>query len=117
MSAWTFIAVFFVVALVFPVVPILMGRMMGPKRTTPMKTEPYECGVETVGETWVQFKVQYYLFALAFLVFDVELVFLYPWAVAYDVLPLYAVVEGVIFILMLAVALVYAWRKGALEWM
>lgn len=116
MSAWMFIAVFFLVALVFPAMPILAGRLIGPKRATPMKTEPYECGVETVGETWVQFKVQYYLFALAFLIFDVELVFLYPWAVAYDALPLYAVVEGVIFILLLAVALVYAWRKGALEW-
>lgn len=116
MQAWMFVAVFFVVALAFPVLPIVLGRLLGPRRPTAIKTEPYECGVETVGETWVQFKVQYYLFALAFLIFDVELVFLYPWAVAYDALPLYAVVEGVLFIFLLAVALVYAWRKGALEW-
>ena len=72
--------------------------------------------METVGDTWVQFKVQYYLYALVFLVFDVETVFLFPWAVAYDILPLFAVIEGVLFVLILAIGLVYAWRKGALEW-
>jgi NADH-quinone oxidoreductase subunit A len=64
----------------------------------------------------VQFRAQYYIFALVFLIFDVETVFLYPWAVAFDKLPLFAVVEGVIFILILAAGLIYAWRKGALEW-
>ena len=82
----------------------------------PIKNDTYECGVETVGETWVQFKVQYYIFALVFLVFDVEVVFLYPWAVAYNQLPLFGVVTGIIFILLLAEALIYAWQKGVLEW-
>jgi NADH-quinone oxidoreductase subunit A len=64
----------------------------------------------------VQFKAQYYIYALVFLVFDVELVFLYPWAVAFDVLPMFAVFEGVLFILILVAGLLYAWRKGILEW-
>ena len=117
LGVWTYVAIFFIVALAFPLLPIALGVILGPKRPTDVKTQPYECGVETVGDSWVQFKAQYYIFALVFLVFDVELVFLYPWAVAYDKLPLYAVFEGVIFILLLAVALVYAWRKGALEWL
>ena len=69
-----------------------------------------------MGDTWVQFRVQYYIFALVFLIFDVEMVFLFPWAVAFDQLPLFAVLEGVLFILILVAGLVYAWRKGALEW-
>ena len=73
--------------------------------------------METVGETWIQFKVQYYVYALVFLVFDVETVFLYPWAMAYNNLSMYAVVEAIIFILILLGGLLYAWRKGALEWL
>jgi NADH:ubiquinone oxidoreductase subunit 3 (subunit A) len=72
--------------------------------------------METVGETWIQFKAQYYVYALVFLVFDIETVFLYPWAMAYNQLSLFAVVEAIIFILILMGGLFYAWRKGALEW-
>ena len=68
------------------------------------------------GETWVQFKAQYYLIGLVFLVFDIETVFLYPWAIAFDKLGLFAVLEGVLFILILAAGLLYAWKKGAFEW-
>jgi len=82
----------------------------------PLKNETYECGMETVGDTWIQFKVQYYIFSLVFVIFDVEIVFLFPWAVAYKQLPFFAVVEGVIFIVILAGGLLYAWRKGALDW-
>jgi NADH:ubiquinone oxidoreductase subunit 3 (subunit A) len=115
-NEWVFIGVLFVVSFLFPFAPILIGRILGPRRPNALKNSSYECGIETVGETWVQFKVQYYIFALVFLVFDIETVFLFPWAVAYNQLPLFAVVEGVIFILILTGALVYAWRKGALEW-
>ena len=72
--------------------------------------------METVGDTWVQFKVQYYIYALVFLVFDIETVFLFPWAVAFDKLELFMVLEGVLFIAILLAGLVYAWRKGVLEW-
>jgi NADH:ubiquinone oxidoreductase subunit 3 (subunit A) len=115
-SQWTFIALLFLISLALPAVPILAGRILGPRKPDPIKNDTYECGVETVGETWVQFKIQYYIFALVFLVFDVEVVFLYPWAVAYNQLPLFGVVTGIIFILLLAEALIYAWQKGVLEW-
>jgi NADH:ubiquinone oxidoreductase subunit 3 (subunit A) len=116
MGEWTFIALLFIISLILPAVPILAGRILGPFKPNSIKNSTYECGVETVGDTWVQFKVQYYIFALVFLVFDIEVVFLYPWAVAYRQLPLFGVVAGIVFIVTLAEALVYAWRKGALEW-
>jgi NADH:ubiquinone oxidoreductase subunit 3 (subunit A) len=104
------------VAIVFPVVPIVVARVIGPRRPNRIKSETYECGIETVGETWVQFKVQYYIYALVFLIFDIEAVFLFPWAVAFDGLLFYAVVEGIIFILILVGGLLYAWNRGILEW-
>lgn len=113
---WLFIGVFLVLAPLFPIIAILIPRLIAPRKSNPLKTDTYECGIETVGDTWVQFKVQYYIFALVFLVFDVELVFLYPWAVAFDNLTLYAVLEGILFILILVSGLLYIWRKGALEW-
>lgn len=113
---WIFIGVFFMLALVFPAAPILIAQLLRPKRPNKIKLETYECGIETVGDAWVQFKVQYYLYALVFLVFDIEMIFLFPWAVAYNQLALFAFVEMVIFIALLSLALLYAWRKGALEW-
>ncbi|HLE16145.1 MAG TPA: NADH-quinone oxidoreductase subunit A [Anaerolineales bacterium] len=113
---WLFIGIFLILAPVFPGLALLIPRLIAPKKPNPLKSQTYECGIETYGDTWVQFKAQYYIFALAFLIFDVEIVFLYPWAVAFDQLPLFAVMEGVIFILILVVGLLYAWRKGILEW-
>lgn len=113
---WLYIGIFLILAPVFPALALVIPRVIAPKKPNPIKSDTYECGIETVGETWVQFKVQYYIFALVFLIFDVEIVFLFPWAVAFDVLPLFAVLEGVLFILILVGGLVYAWRKGALEW-
>jgi len=115
-SEWAFVALLFIIALGFPAIPILAGRVLGPRKPNALKNSTYECGVETVGDTWVQFKVQYYIFALVFLVFDIEVLFLYPWAVAYNKLDLFGVVMGVVFVVTLAEALIYAWRKGALEW-
>ena len=88
--------------------PLRFG--LKPKMTT------YECGIETVGDSWVQFKAQYYIFALVFLVFDVETVFLFPWAVKLNQLGVFAVLEGIVFILILIAGLAYTWRKGMLEW-
>jgi len=114
---WLFIGIFLIVAPVFPLLAaFLVPRLLAPRKSNPLKKETYECGIETYGDTWVQFKAQYYIFALIFLIFDVEIVFLYPWAAAFDALPLFAVIEGVIFILLLAAGLVYTWRKGTLEW-
>jgi NADH:ubiquinone oxidoreductase subunit 3 (subunit A) len=115
-SEWTFIALLAIISMAFPAVPIVAGRILAPHKPNSEKNSIYECGVETVGDTWVQFKVQYYIFALVFLVFDVEVVFMFPWAVAYNQLTLYGVISGVVFVILLAEALIYAWRKGALEW-
>lgn len=113
---WLYIGLFLIVGTLIPVSAILLSWILSPKKPNPIKVSTYECGVETVGESWVQFKAQYYIFALVFLVFDVETVFLFPWAVALGQQSLFAVVEGIIFILILIAGLVYAWRKGMLEW-
>jgi NADH:ubiquinone oxidoreductase subunit 3 (subunit A) len=113
---WLFIGIFLVLAPILPAVALLIPRVIAPKKPNVIKSQTYECGIETVGDTWVQFKIQYYIFALIFLVFDVETVFLYPWAAAFNQLTLFAVLEGVLFILILVLGLIYAWRKGALEW-
>lgn len=115
-NEWLYIGIFMVVSLGLPAVAIFMAGLLAPKRSNPIKTTTYECGLETAGETWVQFKAQYYLIALVFLVFDIETVFLYPWAVAFDRLGLFAILEGILFILILAGGLAYAWKKGAFEW-
>ncbi len=110
------IGVFLVIALGLPVVGLVFAWVLRPKKPNAIKNSTYECGIETIGDTWVQFKAQYYLFALIFVVFDVEAVFLFPWAVAFNALGLYALVEMVLFIGILVAGLLYAWRKGALEW-
>lgn len=113
---WAFVAILTVIALTIPILGILAAMVLAPRRPGVIKNSTYECGLETVGDAWVQFKVQYYLYALIFVLFDVETVFLYPWAVAYQSLPLLALFEMIIFRLILGIGLVYAWRKGALEW-
>ena len=116
LDEWTFVGLLVIVAAIFPAMPIIVAKVIGPRKPNKIKEETYECGIETVGDTWVQFKVQYYIFALVFLIFDVETVFLFPWAVAFNQMSFFMVFEGVLFILILAGALVYAWRKDILEW-
>jgi NADH-quinone oxidoreductase subunit A len=113
---WGFVALFLLIAVAVPLLAMGMAWLLRPHRPGPIKSMTYECGLQTTGETWVQFKVQYYLYALIFVLFDVETVFLYPWAVAYNRLPMFALVEMVVFLGILAIGLLYAWRKGALEW-
>lgn len=108
-------------AVAFPLVPIVASVALGvfrirPKNPDPIKQSVYECGMVPVGSALVRYNVRYYLFALLFVVFDVEAVFLYPWAVAYRGLGVYAFVEALIFIAILFVGYVYAWRKRAMEW-
>jgi NADH:ubiquinone oxidoreductase subunit 3 (subunit A) len=116
LQEFAFVGIFIVVATALATVPLILAWLVRPAKPNPVKSSTYECGVETVGDAWVQFKVQYYIYALVFVVFDIETVFLFPWAVAYNQLPLFAVLEMVLFIAILAGALVYAWRKGDLEW-
>ena len=116
MSPYAVLAAFVVAAFGLLLVPVIASKWLSPKKPNPIKNSVYECGHETVGETWVQFKVQYYIYALIFVIFDVETVFLYPWAAAYNQLGLFALVEMGIFLVILLAGLLYAWRKGALEW-
>ena len=116
LADWQFIGIFLVLSPIFPAMPVIFNRLLGPKKPNPLKQSTYECGIETVGDTWIQFKVQYYIFALIFVVFDVEAVFLFPIAAAYNQLPLFAVFEVALFVIILAVGLAYAWKEGALEW-
>ncbi len=111
-----FVGVLAVVALMVPMAPIILIRFIAPRKPNRIKNDTYECGMETIGDAWGQFKVQYYIYALLFLVFDVETAFLYPWAVAYKGLGFFAFVEAVIFILILVLGLAYAWRKQVLRW-
>jgi NADH-quinone oxidoreductase subunit A len=115
-SEWLYIGLFLIIGVIVPIVPLLASRFLAPHKPNPIKQSTYECGIETYGENWVQFKSQYYIYALVFLVFDVETVFLFPWALALGKLPIFAVVEGLIFILILLAGLIFAMRKGLLEW-
>ncbi len=96
--------------------PLIIGSILRPRRSYSEKLLPYESGIEPVGEPRYRFSVKFYIIAMLFVVFDVEAVFLYPWAVAYDKLGLYGFVEMMIFIFILLVGYIYAWEKGALDW-
>ncbi len=110
------VVAFLVLGILIPAGAMIMSWMIRTKNPYPEKLTTYECGEEPIGTAHMQFDVQYYIYALLFVVFDVETVFLYPWAVVFTDIGMIAVVEMVIFIAMLLVALVYAWKKGILEW-
>ncbi|MFC4077368.1 NADH-quinone oxidoreductase subunit A [Salinithrix halophila] len=114
------VVIFIILGLALPAAALTAGRLLRPHRPSPAKTISYESGVDPTGDSWVQFNVRYYLFALLFVIFDVETVFLYPWAVAYDTLRaemgLFILVEMLIFVLFLLIGLIYAWKKKVLEW-
>jgi NADH:ubiquinone oxidoreductase subunit 3 (subunit A) len=103
-------------ALAFSIFAILLAKVVTKTTTNPQKGQPYECGIATQGKTWTQFNVGYYLFALIFLIFDVEIIFLYPWAVAVKQTGMLALAEIVIFFFILFVGFLYAHKKGALKW-
>lgn len=116
LSTYAFLGIFFVAAVSFPIIPLILAWLIRPKRPTEIKQSTYECGLETMGDIWVQFKVQYYLYALAFVIFDIEVVFLYPWAVALPGMGGFALIAMAVFLFILVFSLIYDWRKGALEW-
>lgn len=103
-------------AILFALGPLIIAAILGPKKQSATKNATYECGLVSKGDAWVQFRVQYYIIALIFVVFDLETVFLFPWAVAFNSLGMFAFVEMLIFIAILAGGLVYAWGKGVLDW-
>lgn len=111
-----FLIVVILTAIALVVAAMTIAKLIAPRSFNPQKGEPYECGIPTRGQSWVQFKVGYYLFAILFLIFDIETVFLFPWAVVVNEVGTYALVCVAFFLLVLILGLAYAWRKGALEW-
>ena len=115
MGAGSLIALMFA-AIAFSGIAILISKVILKTSHNLHKGEPYECGIPTRGRSWMQFKVGYYLFAILFLMFDVETVFLFPWAVVVQDLGVYGLFSILFFLVILVLGLAYAWKKGALEW-
>ena len=113
---YVIVAIFVALGIFLPVAALGIGRLLRPNKPTEMKKTTYESGNEPVGVGQIRFNIRYYLFALMFVIFDVETVFLYPWAVAYKHLGLFALVEMLIFVALLLVGLIYAWKEKVLKW-
>lgn len=110
------VAVFLLLAILLPIAALTLGRFLRPTKPVDEKYTTYESGNEPVGGGNIRYNIRYYIFALMFVLFDVEIVFLYPWAVAYDKLGLFALIEMLIFITLVLVGLIYAWKKKVLKW-
>ena len=110
------LVLFFLVGTIFVGGVLIFSHYAAPASVNPQKGEPYESGIPTKGVTWLQFNVGYYLFAILFLVFDVETVFLFPWAVVMKEVGMAAFIEVLIFFFILGLGLLYAWKKQALKW-
>ena len=105
-----------VVAIIFVIVPLVIAWLVAPSNKTKEKLETYECGEVVEGSAWLQFNIRFYVIAIIFLIFDVEVVFLFPWAVVFKKMGLVALIEMGIFLLILVVGLAYVWVKGDLDW-
>src|SRR5215510_7905220 len=110
------VLIMFALALIVVMVFLNAGRLLGPRNRTTVKLETFECGNAPSGSAWGRFSVKFYLTAILFIVFDVEVVFMYPWAVVFRPLGMFGFIEMAAFVLVLALGFVYVWRKGALEW-
>jgi NADH-quinone oxidoreductase subunit A len=115
-NSYVIVTVFLILGIVFPIAVLWLGSLLRPNKPSASKETTYESGNIPVGDSQIRFNVRYYLYALMFVVFDVETVFLYPWAVAYKQLGLFALVEMVVFAGLLLIGLVYAWKKKVLRW-
>lgn len=116
MNNFVLLVVVIIIAILIVAAAIGIAKLIAPRSYNPQKGEAYECGIPTRGKSWMQFKVGYYLFAILFLMFDVETVFLFAWAVVVQDLGIYGLLSVLFFLLILVLGLAYAWRKGALEW-
>jgi len=110
------VVLFILIAAAFAIVTLVLSYVVQPRVTSAEKSSPYECGSEPISDARIPFPVRYYIIAMLFVIFDVEIMFLYPWAVAFDKIGLFGLVEMVIFIALFLAGYVYAWKKGALEW-
>jgi NADH-quinone oxidoreductase subunit A len=115
-NAWVPILLFFGVAVAFGIVTLLIARLVAPARYSQVKLDPYECGIEATSEARDRYSIKYFLVAMLFLIFDVETIFLYPWAVIVDELAWFGFIEMMVFLFILVVGYFWAWREGALEW-
>lgn len=113
---FTLLVVVIITAIALVAIALGIARAIAPRSYNAQKGEAYECGIPTRGQSWMQFKVGYYLFAILFLMFDVETVFLFPWATVVQELGMYGLISVLFFLLILVLGLAYAWKKGALEW-
>lgn len=110
------ILLFVLVAVAFAIVTLLVSRLLHPRKPTAVKLQPYECGIEPLTDARDRYSVRYYLVAMLFVIFEVETVFMFPWAVMLDELALFGLIEMLLFLFILIVGYAYAWGKGALEW-
>ena len=110
------VLVFLSLGLVFLVVTMLIGKLIRPEKPTPEKYTTYECGEDPVGSSWIQFNPRFYIIALIFVIFDVEVVFLFPWATIFQEIGLLGFIEMLIFVVILLVGLAYVWKNGDLDW-
>src|SRR4030043_2283544 len=110
------ILIFIAIAVVFALFAIAASALLGQKKPTAIKESPYECGMTTVGSSFRRIPIKYYIIAMLFLLFDIEMVFLYPWAVVFKQMKIFAFVSMAVFIGILLIAYIYIWKKGALEW-
>lgn len=115
-SDYGYVGLFFIFGIIFVASAFIVSWLFRPRAANPVKSSPYECGEDVKGDSWVQFNVHYYLIALIFVIFDVEVLFLAPWAVVFRSLGFAAYAEILIFIAILFLGLIYAWKKGALNW-
>ena len=113
---WLLILLLMVMAVGFGGVSVLLGRLLGPRNPTPEKSAPYECGMPAVGDARERQSIQFYLIAMIFLLFDIEVAFLYPWALALRALGWAGYVQVVLFTLVLVAGYIFVWKKGALDW-
>jgi NADH-quinone oxidoreductase subunit A len=116
LDAYVPILIFLLVAISFAIVLLWAAWLIAPTRFNKVKLDPYECGIEVTRDPRDRYSVRYYLVAMLFVIFDIETVFLFPWAVMLDELALFGLIEMLVFLGILIVGYVYAWRKGALEW-
>ncbi|MBS3944249.1 MAG: NADH-quinone oxidoreductase subunit A [Melioribacter sp.] len=110
------ILIFIILAIVFVIITLFINKLVRPNRPTFEKQKVYECGENPEGSPWVKFNIRFYVVALIFLIFDVEVVLLFPWALTYKEFGLYGFLAGIIFLLILGLGMAYEWRKGDLEW-
>ncbi|UCD18663.1 MAG: NADH-quinone oxidoreductase subunit A [Candidatus Zixiibacteriota bacterium] len=116
MAQYAAVLIFLLLGIGLVLVTFFVARLIRPANPYKAKNQTYECAEQPVGDSWVQFNNRFYIFALLFVIFDVEAVFLFPWAVAFGQLGLFALIEMVIFIFILVIGLIYAWKKGVLKW-